>query len=573
MCGFVVSGCCVGRTLLSDAVDLFFLHVAACWLPPQFFSCSKIFKTIHPGIASIASMRTPCDEAVIRSVPDGVPCAAAAQVWILAATILASSMAFIDSTVVNVALPALQASFQATVVDVQWVIESYGLFLGALILVGGSLGDMLGRRLVFLAGVTIFATASAGCGLASNIHQLIIARSIQGLGAALLVPGSLAIISTSFDENGRGRAIGTWSGFTAITTAAGPVLGGWLVEHASWRWVFFMNLPLAAAVAVISLEWVPESRRATTGPIDWSGEILATMGLGGLVNGFIESVNLGWRSPLVFGSLIVGLGCLIAFVFVEAKVSAPMLPLGLFASRRFSGGNLLTLFLYAAVGIFFFLFPLNLVQVQGYSTTATGAAVLPLILLIFLLSRWSGGLVSRYGPKTPLIIGPLIAALGFGLFAVPSMGGSYWKTFFPAVVVLGLAMAVTVAPLTTVVMNSVDRDRVGTASGINNAVARIAGVLAIAVLGIVMVKSFASRLDRSLTHFSLPPAARQELRAGENKLAGLPVPAALDSSTTAAIKGSIGEAFVFGFRIVMAICAGLSLASSAVAWLMIPQDA
>jgi len=296
------------------------------------------------------------------------------------------------------------------------------------------------------------------------------------------------------------------------------------------------------------------------------------MGLGGLVNGFIESANLGWRSPLVFGSLMVGLGCLIAFVFVEAKVSAPMLPLGLFASRRFSGANLLTLFLYAAVGIFFFLFPLNLVQVQGYSTTATGAAVLPLILLIFLLSRWSGGLVTRYGPRTPLIIGPLIAALGFGLFAVPSMGGSYWKTFFPAVVVLGLAMAVTVAPLTTVVMNSVDRDRVGTASGINNAVARIAGVLAIAVLGIVMVKSFASRLDRSLTHFSLPPAAQQELRAGENKLAGLPVPAALDSSTTAAIKGSIGEAFVFGFRIVMAICAGLSLASSAVAWLMIPQD-
>jgi len=386
------------------------------------------------------------------------------------------------------------------------------------------------------------------------------------------VPGSLAIISTSFDENGRGRAIGTWSGFTAITTAAGPVLGGWLVEHASWRWVFFMNLPLAAAVAVISLEWFPESRRATTGPIDWSGAILATMGLGGLVNGFIESVNLGWRSPLVFGSLIVGLGCLIAFVFVEAKVSAPTLPLGLFASRRFSGANLLTLFLYAAVGIFFFLFPLNLVQVQGYSTTATGAAVLPLILLIFLLSRWSGGLVTRYGPRTPLIIGPLIAALGFGLFAVPSMGGSYWKAFFPAVVVLGLAMAVTVAPLTTVVMNSVDRDRVGTASGINNAVARIAGVLAIAVLGIVMVKSFASRLDRSLTHFSLPPAAQQELRAGENKLAGLPVPATLDSSTTAAIKGSIGEAFVFGFRIVMVICAGLSLASSAVAWLMIPQD-
>jgi EmrB/QacA subfamily drug resistance transporter len=517
-------------------------------------------------------MRTPCDEAVIRSAPDGLPCAAAAKAWILAATILASSMAFIDSTVVNVALPALQASFQATVVDVQWVVESYGLFLGALILVGGSLGDILGRRLVFLAGVTIFAAASAGCGLASNIHQLIIARSIQGLGAALLVPGSLAIISTSFDENSRGRAIGTWSGFTAITTAVGPVLGGWLVEHASWRWVFFMNLPLAAAVVVISLGWTPESRRATAGQIDWSGAILATVGLGGLVNGFIESVNLGWRSPLVFGSLMVGLGSLVAFVFAEVKVSAPMLPLGLFASCRFSGANLVTLFLYAAVGVFFFLFPLNLVQVQGYSTTATGAAVLPLILLVFLLSRWSGGLVARYGPRTPLIIGPLIAALGFVLFSVPSLGGSYWKVFFPAVVVLGLALAVTVAPLTTVVMSSVNQDRVGTASGINNAVARIAGVLAIAVLGIVMVKSFALRLDRSLAHFSLQPAAQQELRAGANKLAGLPVPAGLDRSTTAAIKGFIGEAFVFGFRIVMMICAGLALASSAVAWLMIPHD-
>jgi EmrB/QacA subfamily drug resistance transporter len=503
---------------------------------------------------------------------DGVPCAAAARNWILAATILASSMAFIDSTVVNVALPALQAGFQATVVDVQWVVESYGLFLGALILVGGSLGDMLGRRLVFLAGVTIFAAASAGCGLASNIHQLIVARSIQGLGAALLVPGSLAIISTSFDQDSRGRAIGTWSGFTAITTAVGPVMGGWLVEHASWRWVFFMNLPLAAAVLVISLAWIPESRRATAGRIDWSGAILATVGLGGLVNGFIESVNLGWKSPLVFGSLMVGLGSLVAFVFVEAKLSAPMLPLRLFASRRFSGANLLTLFLYAAVGIFFFLFPLNLVQVQGYSTTATGAAVLPLILLIFLLSRWSGGLVARYGPRTPLIIGPLISAVGFVLFAVPSIGDSYWKAFFPGVFVLGFALAVTVAPLTTVVMSSVNQDRVGTASGINNAVARLAGVLAIAVLGILLVKTFASRLDRSLVHFSLPPVVQQELQAGENRLAGLQVPAGLDPSTTAAIKRSIGEAFVFGFRIVMMICAGLSLASSAVAWLMIPED-
>jgi EmrB/QacA subfamily drug resistance transporter len=481
-------------------------------------------------------------------------------------------MAFIDGTVVNVALPALQASFHATVLDVQWVVESYGLLLGALILVGGSLGDLFGRRRMFVLGVAIFAVASAGCGLASNIHQLIIARSIQGVGAALLVPGSLAIISTSFDEKSRGQAIGTWSGFTAITTAVGPVLGGWLVEHASWRAVFFINLPLAAAVIGISLWRIPESRSGRAGRIDWFGAILATFGLGGLVNGFIESVNLGWSNPLVFGSLIVGFGCLIAFGFVESRVTAPMLPLMLFKSRSFSGANLLTLFLYSAVGIFFFLFPLNLIQVQGYSATAAGASVLPLILLMFFLSRWSGGLVARYGPRSPLIIGPFIVTLGFVLFAVPAVGGSYWQAFFPAMIVLGFGMAVTVAPLTTVVMNSVTQDRVGTASGINNTVARVAGVLAIAVLGIVMVEAFGSRLNDSLAHFLLPHNILQEIQADEIKLAGLQVPAEVNLTMKTAIKESVAEAFVFGFRIVMLICAGLSLASAVVARLMIPTD-
>ena len=503
----------------------------------------------------------------MRSAGAEVPCNPDARLWILTATILGSSLAFIDGTVVNVALPAVQANFHATVVDVQWVVESYGLFLGALILVGGSLGDLFGRRLIFVIGVAIFAVASAGCGAASNIHLLIIARSVQGVGAALLVPGSLAIISSSFDERSRGQAIGTWSGFTAITTAIGPVLGGWLVEHASWRWVFFINLPLAVAVIAISVWRIPESRSAGAGRIDWFGAFIATAGLGGLIVGFIESVNLGWRSPLVFGSLLVGFGCLVAFVLVETSVNSPMLPLTLFKSRSFSGANLLTLFLYAAIGIFFFLFPLNLIQVQGYSATAAGAAILPLILLIFLLSRWSGGLVARHGSRRPLMIGPLIAALGFGLFAVPSVGDSYWKAFFPAIIVLGFGMAVTVAPLTTSVMNSVNEDRVGAASGINNAVARVAGVVAIAVFGIVMVKAFGFRLNHSLAHFSLPPGVLQELRAGETKLAGLQVPMGLDPSMKATITQSIGEAFVFGYRIVMLICAGLALASAAVAWL------
>ncbi len=426
-------------------------------------------------------------------------------------------MAFIDSTVVNVALPALQTSFHATVVDVQWVVESYGLFLGALILVGGSLGDLFGRRLMFVVGVVIFALASASCGAASNINQLIIARSVQGVGAALLVPGSLAIISASFDETSRGQAIGTWSGFTAITAAIGPVLGGWLVEHASWRWAFFINVPLAAAVISISLWRIPESRSATGARVDWFGAVVVTLGLGGLVSGFIESVSLGWRHPLVFGSLIVGSGCL-----------------------------------------------------QAYSATAAGAAALPLILLIFLLSRWSGGLVARYGPRVPLIIGPLTAAFGFVLFAVPSVGDGYWKAFFVPVIVLGLGMAITVAPLTTVVMNSVDRNRVGAASGINNAVARVAGVLAIAVLGIVMVNAFGARLDSRLANFSLPPGTLHEIQAGEIKLAGLQLPASLNETTGTAIKESVREAFVFGFRLIMLICAGLSVASAAAAWLLIP---
>ena len=516
-------------------------------------------------------MSPPCDEAVIRSGDAGSPCAAQSRAWILAATIIGSSLAFIDSTVVNVALPALQTSFHATVVDVQWVVESYGLFLGALILVGGSLGDLLGRRLMFVLGVAIFSVASAGCGIASSIHQLIVARSIQGAGAALLVPGSLAIISASFDQKSRGRAIGTWSGFTAITTAIGPVVGGWLVEHASWRWVFFINIPLAAAVIAISLWHIPESRNAAGGRLDWLGALTVTLGLGGVVTGFIESENLGWEHPLVFGSLIVGCACLVLFLFIEARVTSPMVPLSLFGSPSFSGTNLITLFLYAALGIFLFLFPLNLIQVQGYSATATGGAMLPLVLLIFLLSRWSGGLVALYGPRKPLIIGPLVAGLGFVLFTLPSVGGGYWKTFFPAVMALGFGMAITVAPLTTVVMNSVGQDRVGTASGINNAVARVAGVLAIAVLGIVMVNAFGSRLNHSLLHLQLPPGVLEMVQADEIKLAGLRVPDGLSTTAKAGIEESIAEAFVFGFRTVMLICAGLSVASSAVAWLMIPK--
>jgi len=517
-------------------------------------------------------MKQPCDEAAIRSGAMGAPCAARSEPWVLTATILGSSMAFIDSTVVNVALPALQSSLHANLVDVQWVIESYGLFLSALILVGGALGDSLGRRSMFLLGVVGFAVASAGCGFSSSIKNLLVWRSVQGIAAAFLVPGSLAIISSSFDEKSRGKAIGTWAGFTTITTALGPVLGGWLVEHASWHWVFFINLPLAAVVLIISLWRVPESRSSDTRSLDWLGAAIVTLGLAALVYGFLESSILGWTDPRVLGSLIVGVGSLVLFLFVEKTVATPLVPLELFGSATFSGANLLTLFLYAAVGVFFFVFPLNLIQIQKYSATATGAAALPLILLMFVLSRWSGGLTIRYGPKIPLIVGPLIAAGGFLLFAVPDVGARYWTAFFPAFVVLGFGMAISVAPLTTVVMNSVQQERAGTASGINNTVARVAGVLAVAVLGAVMAEAFAHSLRQSLPSLNLNASIVHQLESNFSKLGGLDAPQGVDSQTAEAIRSVIAHAFVFGFRLIMLLCAVLAMASAGVAWRKISAE-
>lgn len=515
-------------------------------------------------------MKQPCDEALIRAGAPYAPCAEKSRPWVLAATILGTSMAFIDSTVVNVALPALQSDLHATVVDVQWVIESYGLFLSALILVGGALGDSLGHRAMFLWGVVGFAVASVGCGFSSIIKSLLVWRSIQGIAAAFLVPGSLAIISSSFDQKSRGKAIGTWAGFTTITTALGPVLGGWLIDHASWHWVFFINIPLAALALVISLWHVPESRSSNPDRIDWLGASIVTLGLAALVYGFLETSILGWTHPRVIGSLIVGFGSLVFFVFVEKSVRNPMVPLKLFRSASFSGANLLTLFLYAAVGIFFFLFPLNFIQIQKYSATATGAAALPMILLMFMLSRWSGGLITGYGPKMPLIAGPLITAAGFLLFTVPDVGARYWIGFFPAFMVLGLGMAISVAPLTTVVMNSAEQERIGTASGINNAVARVAGVLAVAVLGAVMTAAFGHSLRQSLAALNLNADIVHQLESNVAKLGALDAPSNADPQTTAAIRSAISKAFVLGFRLIMLLCACLALASAVVAWRKIP---
>lgn len=509
-------------------------------------------------------MKPPCDEAVIASGPRALSCPPKSAPWILAATILGSSLGFIDSTVVNVALPALQTNLGGTVTDIQWVVEAYGLLLAALILVGGSLGDFWGRRRMFLLGAAVFALASVACGLSSNIHELIWTRAAQGLGAAFLVPGSLSIISASFEEKDRGRAIGTWSGFTAIATAIGPIVGGWLIEHASWRWAFFLNLPVAAIVIVLTVWHVPESVCNAGGGIDWWGGLSATLGLGGLAYGFIESSNLGWSDNYVRGAIIVGCISLIGFFFVESRARFPMVPFGLFRSADFSDANLVTLFLYAALGIFFFLYPLDLIQIQRYSATATGASALPLVFLVFLLSRWSGGLITRYGARRPLIVGPVITAAGFLLFAWPSVGGSYWTTFFPAFVVLGFGLAVSVAPLTTVVMDAVDQNQSGTASGINNAVSRVAGLLSVAILGVAMTAAFASRLNRSLATIAIPAPALHEIQSNEIRLAALKVPEGMDAQKAAAIQTSIDYAFVFGFRLVMLTCALLALVSAGI---------
>jgi EmrB/QacA subfamily drug resistance transporter len=513
--------------------------------------------------------KAPCDEAFIRSSSSQGACKRENQRWILLATILGSSMAFIDSTVVNVALAALQADLHATVVDIQWVVESYALLLAALVLTGGSLGDLYGRRKVFATGVALFACCSAACGIAASTRELILARAAQGAAAALLIPGSLAILSASFGPEARGRAIGTWSGFTAITAAVGPLAGGWLVDHASWRAVFFLNLPLSAAVLAVTAWKVPESRNERAqGRLDWPGALLATLGLGGVTFALLESPQAGWSSPGVLSALLLGCAALAAFLAHESRSSARMLPLSLFRSRNFTGANLITLTLYAGLSGALFFLPLNLIQVHGYTATAAGAALLPLILVMFLLSRWSGGLAGRYGSRLPLVTGSLIAAAGFSLFAI-LRGSDYWTAFFPAILTLGLGMAIAVAPLTTTVMSAVDQSRAGVASGVNNAVSRVAGLLGVAVLGIVLQGVFNRNLDARLAGMPMPPGVRQEFDAERIKLAAARPPAGLDPTVSRDIRDAVLQSFTAGLRSVMWIAAALAATSALSAWVTI----
>ena len=492
------------------------------------------------------------------------------KTWVLVAAILGSAMTFIDGSAVNVALPVIQRELAANAAQMQWVVEGYSLFLAALILLGGSLGDLYGRKRLFVIGIAVFALSSAGCVLAPNVDVLIAARCVQGVGGAFAMPESLALISAFFTGAERGRAIGTWSGFASITGAAGPVIGGWLAQHASWRWVFLINIPLAVCVVAIAWRGFPESRdEKMPQQLDLPGAALATLGLGAFTFGLIRSQG-GGPGVLGIAAIAAGAVLLYAFVAVERRSRAPMVPLDLFRSRVFAATNLYTLFLYAALGGSLYFLPYMLVDIQRYTPTAAGAALLPFILLMFLLSRWSGGLTARIGARIPLVAGALVAALGFVAFALPGLGGSYWTTYFPAALLLGAGGTLFVAPLTTAVFDAVDTEKSGVASGVNNAVARTAGLLAIAALGIVLAGVFTAGFDKRIAGHHVSARTAQIAHDDRARLYAGTVPADVPAADRAAVGEAVREGYLAGFRAVMLASASVCVVAAAVALAFIP---
>jgi EmrB/QacA subfamily drug resistance transporter len=445
----------------------------------------------------LGATRPPCDAGVIRTTAVSPSMLSRQRKRMtLAATILGSSMAFIDGSVVNVALPAIQQALQAGAVATQWIINAYLLLLGSLVLVGGSAADLYGRRRIFVLGVALFTLASIGCGLAPNVTVLIISRAIQGIGAAILTPASLAILGTTFDEHERSKAIGLWAGFSALTSAAGPVLGGWLVDNVSWRAIFLLNVPLAMAATALAITFACESRDPQARRLDWRGAIAVAVSLAAITWGIGAISRPEFRASYVIGVLGVGAVLFLLFIVIERRAQGrAMMPLSLYRSREFSGTNALTLLLYFALGGALYFLPFGLIRLGGYSATQAGAALLPFALIMGLGASVAGAVADRFGPRLPLTIGPLIAGGGLALLALADLTGSYWSSVFPAISILAFGMMVTVPALTSTVMASVAQAHAGVASGVNNAVARVASLLAVAILGAVLFLSFSNHVS------------------------------------------------------------------------------
>jgi len=516
----------------------------------------------------------PCDGALIASTRVAEPCAERTKRFVLAATIVGSGMAFIDGAVVGVALPVIGSDLEASLPTMQWVLNAYVLASAALTLIGGAAGDRFGRKRVFIAGIALFTLASVACGLARGAIPLIAGRIAQGIGGAFMVPNSLAIIGASFGEHEKGKAIGTWAAATSIAGALGPVVGGWLTDMISWRAIFYINVPFAVLGVLLAWVHVPESGDPLASPrLDWAGAVLAASGLAALAFALIEASELGWRDPavgLAGAAGVVGLGM---FLWVETRSAVPMVPLGLFRSSRFSGINLLTLLLYGALSGGFFLVPFDLIRVQSYTAAEAGAAMLPFPLVMIALSRWSGGLLDRFGARLPLIVGSLITAAGLALFAISGLGGRYWLVVLPPLLIMGFGMTVSVAPLTAAVMSAVPDRQIGVASGVNNAIADIASLLAVAAFGAVGFAVFASALDAALGSLGLAPEMSQALGAIKQTLAGTDLPATLSDDARVALRSAISTAFADSFRVLMLAAAALAALSAACAAATIPREA
>ena len=515
----------------------------------------------------------PCDDGVIGSTRTDKPCAERAKLFVLAATIIGSGMAFVDSAVVGVALPIIGTDLKAGLAVMQWVVNAYVLVTAALTPIGGAAGDRFGRKRVFIAGIVIFTLASVTCGLATGAPALIAARVAQGVGGALMIPNSLALIGAAFDEHEKGKAIGTWAAATSIAGALGPVLGGWLADTVSWRAIFLINVPFAVLAVLIASTRLAESYNSLAPPrLDWVGASLAAGGLAALAFALIQSSELGWANSAVAIFGIGGVLALAGFVLVEARSSAPMVPLGLFRLIRFSGINLQTFLLYGALSGGFFLVPFDLIRVQSYTAAEVGAAFLPFPLVMIALSHWAGGLLDRFGARPPLIIGPLITAAGLVLLALNGLGGSYWLVVFPPMLIVGFGMTVSVAPLTATVLSAVPDHQTGIASGVNNSVADIASLLAVAAFGAVGLSVFGHVLDGRLANLGTSPELTKVVNAIKQTLAGADLPTSLPATARAALQSAISTSFATSFRLLMLGAGGIAVLSALSAVITIRRE-